>query len=129
MMDLGNDSQISNQTPLYVSKRAFKNLWQQYSIYPDRIELQCWVVFHTLKIPLHDIADVMVRTPWPGKEPSPVKGLDIFRAVKNDLSDLYRHVLITRKSGIFKYICFTPDNPDEFADIIKMLKDYEAPQN
>ena len=37
-----------NDTPLYVSKRTAKNLWQQYRIYRHGRELQSWVLLHTV---------------------------------------------------------------------------------
>jgi len=29
-----------SEEPLYVSRRLFRNLWQRYRIYADRVELQ-----------------------------------------------------------------------------------------
>jgi len=34
-----------NETPLYRSKRTLKSLGQEYRIYPDRLELQSWLLF------------------------------------------------------------------------------------
>jgi hypothetical protein len=120
--ETGTDLQLSSQTPLYVSKRSFKNLWQQYRIYPDRVELECWIGFHTLKIPLRDIVDVKVRSLFSRKDSS-WGGFASLCGLKIDLSDLCRHIAIKKKSGWIKFIVFTPDNPDEFADIMKMLID------
>jgi hypothetical protein len=39
--------------------------------------------------------------------------------IKLDNCDLCRHVLLTKKSGIFKRICFSPDRPDEFVEVCK----------
>jgi hypothetical protein len=114
--------QLSNHAPLYVSKRSFKNLWQQYRIYLDRIELQCWIAFHTLKIPLHEIADIKIRSPFSVMDLFR-KGALNFRGLKIDQSDFCRHIVIIKKSGLMKLIAFTPDNPDEFLDIIKLLMD------
>ena len=61
---IASDDRLSNRSPLYVSKRSFKNLWQEYRIYPDRIELQCWIALHTLKIPVRDIVDIQIRSPF-----------------------------------------------------------------
>ncbi len=110
---IASDNRLSNLTPLYVSKRSFKNFWQQYRVYLDRIELECWIGLHTLKIPISDIVDISLKYPFSIS----------FRGVKIDQCDLYRHVAITRKSGLWKRIAFTPHNPDEFADIIKLLRE------
>ena len=118
---LGN--RLSNQTPLYVSKRSFKNLWQAYRIYPDRIELQCWMAFHTLKIPLRKIAEIHIRSAFSIKDLFAGKRWHSFLGLKIDLADLCRHIAITKESRIMRLIAFTPDNPDEFADIMKLLKD------
>ena len=42
-----------NGTPLYASKRTFKSLWQEYRIYRDRLELQAWVLLHTVVLLWH----------------------------------------------------------------------------
>jgi hypothetical protein len=118
---IASDDRLSGRAPLYVSKRSFKNLWQQYRIYLDRIELQCWIALHTLKIPMRDIVDIKLRPPfslW-----NLLCGKISLRGVKIDQCDFCRHVAIKRISGLWKIIAFAPDNPDEFADIIKSLKE------
>jgi hypothetical protein len=121
---IASDNRLSSRTPLYVSKRSFKNLWQAYRIYLDRIELQCWIALHTLKIPVRQIADIQIRSPFSFWNLLRGKASLSFRGVKIDQADLYRHVAITKKSGLLKCIVFTPDDPDEFADIIKMLMEH-----
>ncbi|MHC4226911.1 MAG: hypothetical protein ACYSW0_05730, partial [Planctomycetota bacterium] len=46
---------------LYESRRLFRNLWQQYRIYTDRIELRSCVGKKTILT--DDILDVEVRPP------------------------------------------------------------------
>ena len=123
---MASDDRLSSRTPLYVSKRSFKNLWQEYRVYLDRIELQCWIALHTLKIPLREIVDIQIRSPFSFWDLLRGKASLSFRGVKIDQSDLYPHIAITRKSGLFKLIIFTPDNPDEFADIVKLLRENAA---
>ena len=118
---VATDNQLSNRTPLYVSKRTFKNFWQEYRIYLDRIELQCWIALHTLKIPVRDIVDLEIRSPFSLWDLLRGKASPNFRGVKIDQCDFCRHIAITRKSGLWKCIGFAPDNPDEFAEIIKLL--------
>lgn len=109
----------TSEQPLYVSARSFRNLWQEYRIYTDRIELKSF--FGRKIIPAGDIIDIEVR-------PRMVIG-DLFRgktfkeslALKLDLADLYRHVAIHRRSGWLKYIRITPDDPETFVRIGKSI--------
>jgi hypothetical protein len=41
--------------------------------------------------------------------------------LKLDWSDLCEHVEIHRKSGLFKWLRFTPDNPAQFAAACKSI--------
>jgi hypothetical protein len=104
-----------NDTPLYASKRTAKSLWQQYRIYQDRIELQSWILFHTVVLPTDEIGSVEVR-------PSVFRGWKgLTWGIKIDNCDLCRHVLLKRKSGLFKRIGFSPDEPEKFVEICKSV--------
>jgi len=96
-----------NTPPLYTSKRTAKSLWQQYRIYPDRVELQSWFLFHTIIVPANEIRTVEVRPPG------------LIWGIKLDNCNFCRHVLLTRKSGCFKIIGFTPEDPEQFVAICK----------
>lgn len=105
--------------PLYESARLFRNLWQLYRIYTDRIELRSFIGRKVIRA--DDIIHVEVRPPL-------VIG-DLFRgrswaeglALKLDLADLCRHVAIHRRSGWIKHICFTPDDPDTFVNVCQTI--------
>jgi CheY-like chemotaxis protein len=100
---------------LYVSRRAFKSLWQEYRIYRDRLELQSWMLLHRLVIPARDILAVEVR-------PSCFSGRKgLIWGVKLDNCDLCRHVLLTRSSGFIKRIGFSPDDPEKFVAVCKSI--------
>jgi hypothetical protein len=104
-----------NDTPLYTSKRMARNLWQEYRIYPDRLELQVRPLFRTIVVPTDAIQAVEVR-------PSIFSGLKgMTWGIKNDLCDLYRHVLLTRRTGLFKRIGFSPDEPEKFVEICESI--------
>jgi hypothetical protein len=104
-----------NGHPLYASKRTIKSLWQEYRIYRDRLELQAWVLLHTIIIPANEIQAVEVC-------PSVFSSNSgITWGVKIDNCDLNRHVLLTRKSGFLKRIGFTPDNPEHFVEVCKSI--------
>jgi len=105
-----------NDTPLYTSKRTVKSLWQEYRIYRDRLELQSWALFHTIIVPADDIQAIELR-------PSIFGGLTrgMTLGIKNDLCDLCRHVLLTKKRGFFKRIGISPDEPEKFVEICQSL--------
>ena len=93
---------------LYKSKRTTRSLWQEYRVYPDRLELQSWFLLHTLVVPANEIQAIEIR-------PSVFSGQKgVTWGVKIDNCDLCRHVLLTKKSGVFKRIGFSPDDPEKF---------------
>lgn len=96
------------EPPLLVSRRTPANLWQEYRIFPDRLKLQSWLLFHTVVIPANEILEIGIR-------PSVFSGRKGFTwGIKLDMTDLCRHVLVRKKSGFWKRLAFTPENPDEF---------------
>src|SRR5579859_6920487 len=97
-----------NDAPLYASRRKGRSLWQQYRIYRDRVELQSWFLFHAIVVLRDDIRAVEAR-------PSVFSSNNgITWGIKLDNCDLYRHVLLTKKNGLFKRIGFSPDDPEKF---------------
>jgi hypothetical protein len=105
----------STEQPVHVSRRTPASLWQEYRIFPDRLELQSWIFFHAIVIPATEILTIEVRS-------SAFSGRKGFTwGVKLDNADLCRHVLVRRKTGFWKRIAFTPDNPDEFARICQSI--------
>ena len=105
-----------SETPLYRSKRTLKSLGQEYRIYRDRLELQAWILFHTIVVPRDEIQAVEVRPSffiggWKGLTPG----------IKIDNCDLCRHVLVTKKRGLLKGIGFSPDEPEKFVEICKSI--------
>jgi len=103
------------EQPAYVSRRTSASLWQEYRIYSDRLELQSWTLLHTIVIPANEILGIEVRPSLFGGR----KG--ITWGIKLDNADLCRHVLVRRKTGFWKRIAFTPDNPDEFVRICQSI--------
>ena len=103
------------EQPLYVSRRTGASLWQEYRIFSDRLELQSWILLHTIVIPAREILEIEVR-------PSVFSLRKGFTwGIKLDNSDLHRHVLGRRKTGFWKRLAFTPDNPDEFVRICQSI--------
>lgn len=102
-------------TPLYKSTSTKKSNGNEYFIYADRIELKCRFPFitKTLIIKKDDIISIDTFKP-------PVFRTSM-RALKLDWADLNEHVGINRKSGFFKQLRFTPENPKEFVVKVKEL--------
>ena len=100
-----------NNAPIYISKRTAKSLWQEYRIYLDRLELQSWLLFHTIIVPVNEIQAVEVRPPGP------------IWGVKLDNCNFCRHVLLIKKSGLLftKRIGFSPDAPEKFVAVCKSI--------
>lgn len=96
-----------------------RNLWQQYRIYSDRVELQSFP--GTKVLAAEDVLDVEVRPAVVIGDLLRGKGFVRSFALKMDLADLFRHVAIHRRSGWLKYLRFTPDNPEMFVQVCKSI--------
>jgi hypothetical protein len=107
------------EQPLYAPKRLFRNLWQEYRIYADRIELRSFCGRKTIRAT--DIIDVQIRSPVVIGDLFRGKGFKESLALKLDLADLHRHVAIHRTSGWFKHLRITPDDPETFVRICKSI--------
>ena len=91
------------------------SLWQQYRISHDRLELQAWILFHTVVVPVGEIRAIEVRpSVFSGR-----KGLTW--GIKLDICDLCRHVLLSKSRDLFKSIAFSPDDPVEFVEICSSI--------
>ena len=110
-----------NGQSLYVSRRMGRSLWQQYRVYFDRLELQSFILLHTLVVPLSDIVDVWVSRPPVVAEMFRGRGFAGGMALKLDLADLCLHVAIQKRSGFTHHIHFTPDDPERFVSVCKNL--------
>ncbi len=102
---------LKNNKPIYISKRMFKNLWQRYEIYSDRLELTSWFLFHKIKIPIKEIASIE-------KNPRNLKSF-YWRAIMLDFGSIFEYVEVKKNTGFFRIIRFVPDNIDVFIDKTK----------
>ena len=101
------------QEPIHLSKSTFKSLWQEYRIYPDRVEFA--TLFGLLTVPFDHIERVEVSE-------SEVEGLlkgDLhlqgFRpALKLDWANFLEHVVLDKSKGHIRRILFTPEDPAAF---------------
>jgi hypothetical protein len=105
--------------PVYISKRAFKNFWQEYRVYPDRLELQFRLGFHTIVLPFEDIEAIEIRPPFSAGDLLRGKGFRSSFPLKIDASNMYRHIAIKCKKGDFQHIRFTPDDPERLLSAVK----------
>jgi len=109
----------TREQPLYVSAKSFKNLWHEYRIYADRIELDSFLGRKI--IPAGEILEVEVRPPLVVGDIFRGKGFRNGLALKLDIADLCPHVAILRGSGWFRHLRFAPDDPDAFVRICKSI--------
>jgi len=106
-----------NDKPAYASKSIAKNLWQEYLIYDDRLEIN--TLLGRMTVPFEHIERVDVSE-------SEIKGLlrgDLhlknFRpALKVDWANFLEHVVLDKREGYIRRILFTPDDPETFKDIL-----------
>ncbi|MEW5735256.1 MAG: hypothetical protein AB1921_10405 [Thermodesulfobacteriota bacterium] len=114
---------MTGETPLLVSPRRFRNLWQSYRVFPDRVELACWLVLHTFVIAADAVETVEALPATLSLESFKNPRRCVFRSsLKLDLSDFFPHVLLRRTSGLFRNLRFTPDDPGAFAAAIEKIK-------
>jgi len=110
-----------SEIPLYVSPSSGKSLWQEYRVFSDRIELGAWIVMRTLVIPAGDIVSVDVISGLSISGFVRRGGLAGLFALKLDWADMFKHVMLRRRSGLFRCLRFTPDNPERFAEACRSI--------
>jgi hypothetical protein len=95
---------------LYTSKCTARSLWHEYRVYGDRVELDS--MFGTITVPFDQVTGVgIAHNYWQGVRLQ-LRG---FRpGIKLDCADFNDHVVLDRRTGLFRHIAFTPDNPEEF---------------
>ena len=102
-----------SDTPIYASKCTTKNLWHEYQIYDDRVEMHTWC--GPWRVPFDQIERVEVAEPI-------IKAVMHLRAdmshwprqLKLDTADVSEHVTIEKSKGLIRTVFFTPDDPNAF---------------
>lgn len=103
---------MHNDAQTYVSDRWWGSLWQRYSIGPTGLDL----VWPGLRFPLDEVVSLRVcgscftADVW-----------DLRIAHKLDLCDLVSHVVLRRRTGLFKLLRFAPPDPEAFVDAWQQL--------
>ena len=105
---------MNSDGPVYVSKRCWRSLWNEYRVYNDRIELGSWLYFRTFVIPLDELVSIDTFR-------SPVLRTTRW-ALKFDWCDLVQHVGIERKQGWFKRLRFTPHDLHGFIAAVRKAR-------
>jgi len=105
--------------PLYESRHIFRNLWQRYRVYTDRIERQFLLGKKIVRV--DDIVDMEVRAVPVIGDLFRGKGLASSLALELDFSDLFRRVAIHRRLGWIKHIRIAPDDPEEFLRVCRLI--------
>ena len=91
------------EPPLYKSKRKLKNLWQEYRIFDDRVELA--TLFKTITVPFEEVEGITVANSYE-------EWLKLH--LKLDWADFYQHVVLDKATGRLRHLAFTPDDPETF---------------
>jgi hypothetical protein len=117
----------SDDQPLYVSKPSAKNLWREYRLYADHLELDS-VPWGLVRVPLSDVRAVSIRPAFVVFDV--IRGdyglRELMRTVKLDFADLNEHVAL-EKTGFWKQFRITPDDPRAFkAAVDEALAAYRA---
>ncbi len=85
-----------------------------YIIYNDRIRIQGFPGFYFFDIKFRDIDHVEVRRGPVFRDLSRTK-----RILKNDLADLFEHIAVVKRTGVWREIRITPKEPRRFLDILQ----------
>jgi len=109
--------------PVYVSKPGGKNIWQEYRVFADRIELDT-KMWGTVTVPMDQVERVRVAQPlvvfdlFRGE----IDLEDLLRTAKMDLADLSEHVSIEKDTGFWRQFRITPDDPESFVAAVEKVR-------
>lgn len=107
-----------DETAIYTSHCAAKNLWQRYEVFPNRLELHSHL--GNFVIPFDQVEQVELYPPVINSLRLHIKkGGWPFRFLKMDLADLAEHVVVDKNTGVMRHVMFTPDNPTEFKQVLQ----------
>jgi len=114
-------------------EKNWKSLYLTYEIHDDKLKIQSILPFYWYNIPFENIENLEVRSPpviWDiikrRKEYWEKYWLG-FRSIKNDLADLSKHITVIKKTGFWKEIRITPQNPERFKEIFDDAQKKGAP--
>lgn len=106
-----------NDQPIYSSKGNFRNLWQKYHIFRDRVELNTHLLGKFV-IYFEDLDKVVIRKSNLSQWGAFFRGeVPFVMGIKLDLSDFYGNLGIYKTNGFVKLIVVIPDD-------LKVFKQY-----
>jgi hypothetical protein len=106
-----------NDQPIYSSKGNFRNLWQKYHIFRDRVELNTHLLGRFV-INFEDLDRVEIRKSNLSQWGAFFRGkVPFVMGVKLDLSDFYENLGIYKNKGFVKLFVVIPDD-------LKVFKQY-----
>lgn len=112
-----------DERPLYVSRPTAKSLWQEYRLYPDRLELDMHL-WGPITVPLSDIKEISERPPLVVLDV--LRGdatlSEALRTIKLDLADLHRHVTIEKETGIWRQFRLSPEDNGAFVRAVEAAR-------
>lgn len=105
-------------TALYVSPSTIKSLWQEYRVFPDRVELS--TLFGVMTIPFDKIERLSERKPLLTQLATGEIFCREFRpGLKIGFADFADHVEIDRSDGLLlRRVLITPADPSAFIDAV-----------
>jgi hypothetical protein len=112
-----------SKRPIYVSKPQGKNIWQEYRVFEDRIELD-FKLWGTVTVPMDQVEGVRVARPlvvfdlFRGE----LDLGDLLRTAKLDFADLAEHVSIEKDTGFWRQFRITPDDPEAFVAAVERAR-------
>jgi hypothetical protein len=102
-----------NDAPIYTSRCTLKSFWQEYRIFPDRLELDS-LLFGTMKIPFEQIERYEVSPPLLSAAGLRLHLHPRLPEIKLDWADVAEHIMLEKDTGKWRRIDFTPEDPAAF---------------
>ena len=110
--------EVVSDTPVYLSTCTFKNIWQEYRIFDDRLEFD--TIFGQMTIPFEHVERVEVLD---ADTKALIRGdlrLKNFRpALKIDWANFLDHVVLDKNDGHVRRILFSPEDPEAFKNALE----------
>ena len=109
---------VVSDKPVYTSTSTLKSIWQEYRIYPDRLEFD--TKFGRMTIPFENVERFEVLD---ADTAALIRGdlrLKNFRpAIKIDWANFLEHVVLDKKEGHVRRVLFTPEDSVAFKNALQ----------
>ena len=106
------------------SDRSIKSLGLTYEIHHDKLRLGAMWPFKAYDIPFKDISELRIAKHSVIFDAILNNGFAKkygygMRIIKNDLCDIFPHVVVSKNDGFWRQVHFTPKDPDKFVKRVK----------